>query len=93
VLDKNLYYSKRDKKILKYVEFLTKSQISPTSGKRFIKYNINKEALKEVLLPGDSISQIVVDLFKSNSYLFIQPSDIIRKNKFDDIKETFEKLE
>jgi hypothetical protein len=46
VLDNNLYYSKKDKKILKYVEFLTKSQISPTTGKRFIKYNINKEALK-----------------------------------------------
>lgn len=93
VLDNSLYYSKKDKRILKYVEFLTKSQISPTTGKRFIKYNINKEALKQVELPGDSISQIVSDIFKSNSYLFIQPSDILRKSKFNDIKEVFEKLE
>lgn len=93
VNNSNLYYSNRDKKILKYVEFLTKSYISPTNGKRFIKYNIDKEALKEVGLSQDSIGKIVTDIFKSDSYLFIQPSDVLRKNKVQDVIEVYKKLE
>lgn len=98
--DKNIFEYRG--KILKRVQFLTQYKIFPTNGKAFIKYNIDRNALQEVLLLDDdpknsetvenAIKNIIQDIFESDSYLFIQPADIIRTNKYKLIKDIVRKF-
>lgn len=97
VEDKNILYSRG--KVLKRVQFLTQYKIFPTNGKAFIKYNIDKNALESVLLKGktsetseNAVRHIIQDIFESDNYLFIQPADIIRTNKYNLIKNIVRKL-
>ena len=97
VSDKNIFYSRG--KVLKRIQFLTQYKIFPNNGKAFVKYNIDREALNSVLLQEknsetleNAVRHIIQDIFESDNYLFIQPADIIRTNKYNLIKNIVRKL-
>lgn len=91
-------------KVVEYFEFLTEYSIK-TEGKSYTKYCINQNNLKQVLLPKEEeessdleiilnreLSEIVNSLYKSNSFLAIQPASNIKKTNYYQIRNIFQNL-
>lgn len=91
-------------RIVEYFEFLTEYSIK-TEGKSYTKYCINQDNLKRVLLPKEEeidsdlqivldreLSEIINNLYKSNSFLAIQPASNIKKTNYYQIRSIFQNL-
>ena len=100
-------YLDEDDKVVEYFEFITQSKIIPNEGTSFIRYNINQENLKKVLLPSEdsngkllpadvnlnnSISKIINDFYQSDSFLMVQPSENLRSEHYNQVKKIFKGL-
>ena len=106
VTGRKLYLDENDK-VVEYFEFITQSKIIPNEGTSFIRYNINQENLKKVLLPSkdstgriipedanlnNSISKIINDFYQSDSFLMAQPSKNLRSEHYNQVKKIFKGL-
>lgn len=88
VTDRKLF--REGDKILEYVEFLIKQEIKPKNKHKFTKYTIDQHRLNRVLLKGEKINNattnIIDDLYHSDSFLIITPAKKIKKSNYDKIR-------
>ena len=85
-------------KIVEYFEFLTRYSIKDRN-KTYTKYCIDQENLKKVLLPKEETSEeellteqlneIINKLYKSDSFLAIQPGSTLKKNNYYQVRDIF----
>lgn len=94
--ERNLFVDPESGKVLEYIEFVVKSEIKPKAGKSFIKYNVDRKALSKVLLPNEkqsnALSNIISDLYRSDSFLLITPANEIKKENYNDVLNTVKHL-
>lgn len=91
--------------VVEYFEFVTKNKIVPENDVSFTRYNINQKNLEAVLLPKEQlennrlltkeealnqrISSIIYGLYKSDSFLTIQPSSNVLGSHYFQIRNIF----
>ena len=77
-------------KVLEYIEFLIKQKIKPKNKNTFTKYTIDQNRLSKALLEKEKINNattnIVNDLYHSDSFLIITPSKQIKKSNYNKVK-------
>jgi len=88
-------------KVVEYFEFINEYSIKD-GGREYTKYCINQENLRKVLILdkeddeeialNDEIGNIVSSLYKSNSFLAVQPALTIKKTNYYQIREIFKFL-